>query len=85
MRDKRNKFIRHLERASKIVASWPPWKQSVLDNDPRPFVELQQLYVDLDAIDHAIDRCMFRDGVMILRRARARVLGEIKELERKRA
>lgn len=86
----RSKFIKHLEWASKIVASWPPWKRHTLspytdlDIDAPALVELQQLYVNLDAIDEAIEQCMYREGVRILQKARARVLGEIKQLERKR-
>ena len=32
------KFIEHLEQASRIVASWPAWKRNLLDkpsNEPR--------------------------------------------------
>lgn len=25
-------FLRHLERASKLVASWPKWKQNILEH-----------------------------------------------------
>ena len=28
--EKKKKFIEHLETASKIVATWPKWKQNIL-------------------------------------------------------
>jgi FtsZ-binding cell division protein ZapB len=34
--DEKSQFAEHLEQASRIVQSWPVWKQSVLGNiDPR--------------------------------------------------
>ena len=33
-------FIRSLERASKLVASWPLWKQNILVNSASPTVRV---------------------------------------------
>jgi hypothetical protein len=33
---KQEKFRKHLEWASKIVASWPHWKQSLLEDSLKP-------------------------------------------------
>ena len=47
--------------------------------------ELHQLYVELDALDTAIRDSLFREGSDALKRYRSKVLGWIKERERRHA
>jgi 3-oxoacyl-[acyl-carrier-protein] synthase III len=34
--DEIDQFLTHLEKASKVVATWPEWKQNILGGSPPP-------------------------------------------------
>lgn len=80
----KEEFTEYLERASKIVESWPEWKRNLLgkiDFREKPTPPTPPVTVDVDQLAYAIE-CYMGDGLFSYHDLAANLLSKFK-LERK--